>query len=83
MIHFAVAHSVSLCCLQRKLVSEILELCVLHLNSTNSAVRNTFSHILVLVPWYFVVMWLGNASHAVEVKVCMHMALYTLMNFSP
>jgi len=81
VIHFAVAHSVSLRCLQRKLVSEVLELCVLHLNSTNSKVRNKFSHILSLLPWYFVVMRLGDASHAVEVKVCMHMALYILYEF--
>jgi len=81
VVHFDVAHSVLLCCLQRKLVSEVLELCVLHLNSTNSTVRNKLSHILSLLPWYFVVMRLGDASHAVEVKVCMHMALCTLYEF--
>jgi hypothetical protein len=81
VIHFAVAHSVSLCCLQCKLVSEILELCVLHLNSTNSKIRNKFSHILSLLPWYIVVMRLGNASYDVEVKVCMPVALYTLYEF--
>jgi hypothetical protein len=81
VIHFAVAHSVLLYCLQHKLVSEVLKLCVLHLNSTNSMVRNKFSHILSLLPWYIVVMRLGDASHTVEVKVCMLMALYTLYEF--
>jgi hypothetical protein len=60
-----------LLCLQHKLVSEILELCVLHLNSTNSTVRNKFSRILSLVPWYFAVTRLADASRTVEVKVCM------------
>ena len=81
MIHFAVAHSVLLYCLQHKLVSEILELCVLHLNTTNSMVRIKFSHILSLLPWYIVVMRLGDASHGVEVKVCTHIVLYTLYEF--
>jgi hypothetical protein len=50
-------------------MSEILELSVLHLNSTNSRVRAKFSHLLSLVPWYFTISRLTDANCAVEVKV--------------
>jgi len=67
-------------CLQGKLLSKIFELCVLHLNSTNSRVRAKFSHLLCLVPWYITVSGLMDMSHAVDVKVCMHQILHTLEN---
>jgi hypothetical protein len=59
--------------LKGKLLSEILELCVLHLNSTNSRVRAKFSHLLSLVPWYFTISRLTEADHAAKVKVSMRM----------
>jgi hypothetical protein len=62
---------ISLLCFQGTLLSKIFELCVLHLNSTNSRVRVKFSHLLSLVPWYVTVSRLTDMSLAVDVKVCM------------
>jgi hypothetical protein len=58
---------------QDKLLSEILDLSVLHLNSTDSKVRAKFSRLLCLVPWYFTISRLTEANHTVKAKVSMRM----------